>query len=83
MWYVYILQSQRKRWYYTGSTNRIDQRLEEHNRGKVTSSKPYLPLKLVFSKKFDSENLARAYERRLKDRRIEKEGIIRQIESVE
>ncbi len=82
MWYVYILKSINKKWYYVGSTNRIEIRIKEHNKGYVKSSRLYRPLKLVFSKKFNSEKEARDYERKIKDCRIEKEKIIRQIENL-
>ena len=81
MWYVYILKSSITRWYYVGSTNRLDQRIKEHNTGKVLSTKFYKPLQLIFKKEFDLENEARSYERLLKDKRIEKEKIIRLFES--
>jgi len=76
MWNVYIIKSSIKRWYYVGSTNRIDQRLKEHNLGKVLSTKFYKPFDLIFNKNFNSEKEARNYEKLLKDKRIEKERII-------
>ena len=81
MWYVYIIKSNRKKWYYVGSTNRLQERVEEHNKGKVKSTKYYLPLSLIFEKEFGSEKEARGYERMLKDKRIEKERIIKVIEN--
>ena len=79
-WFVYILRSSKSRWYYVSSTNRIEERLNEHNAGKVTSTKRYAPLELVFTKEFNLEKDARAYEKKVKERRIEKESIIREIE---
>ena len=79
-WYVYLLKSEKKRWYYVGSTNRLEERLKEHNSGKVESTKTYKPLKLVFQLRFDSEKDARGYERKIKKMRREKEKIIRDIE---
>jgi putative endonuclease len=81
MWYVYILKSSIKKWYYVGSTNRLQQRLKEHNEGKVLSTKAYKPLEFVFKKRFKLESEARGYERLLKDKRKEKEKIISLIES--
>ena len=81
MWNVYIIKSKNRRWYYIGSTNRLLERISEHNSGKVVSTKNYVPLDLVYTKEFDSEKEARSYERMLKDKRIEKEKIIREIES--
>jgi putative endonuclease len=79
MWHVYIIKSLSKNWFYVGSTNSIKRRLEEHNKGKVLSTKAYIPLKLVWSKDFLSETEARGYEKLLKDKHIEKEKIIRSI----
>jgi predicted GIY-YIG superfamily endonuclease len=79
MWYVYIIKSTNKKWYYVGSTNRLSERVGEHNKGRVLSTKHYTPLVLVYTKSFELEDEARAYERKLKDRRREKEEIIRQI----
>lgn len=81
MWYIYILKSSIKKWYYVGSTNRINQRIEEHNTGKVLSTRFYRPFQLIFKKEFNSEKKARSYERLLKDKRIEKEKIIRDFEN--
>ncbi len=81
MWYTYILKSSVKKWYYVGSTNRIDQRLKEHNLGKVLSTKFYRPLNLIFKREFKNESEARNYERLLKDKRIEKERIIKLFEN--
>ncbi len=82
MWYVYIIKSSKKSWYYVGSTNRLTERLEEHNKKLVISTKFYAPLELVFSKQFKSEKEARSYERKLKECRKEKEYIIRDLENV-
>ncbi len=80
MWYVYMLKSFKKRWYYVGSTNRLNIRVEEHNKKRVASTKNYVPLKLVYIKKFDNEREASAYEKKVKYKRIEKETIIKKIE---
>jgi putative endonuclease len=81
-WIVYILKSVNKNWYYVGSTNSIERRLKEHQSGKSKSTKPYLPIELVFRKEFLTEREARGYERKLKQKRVEKETIIRQIKDV-
>lgn len=81
MWNVYIIKSDNKKWYYVGSTNRLAKRISEHNKGLVKSTKHYLPLSIVFTKDFISEKDARSYEKMLKDKRIEKEKIIREIEN--
>jgi len=80
MWFVYIIRSLIRRWYYVGSTNRLIKRFHEHNKGLVKSTKHYKPFKLVFTKKFYSEHEAREYEKKLKMCRKEKEKIIKNIE---
>jgi len=79
MWYVYIIKSFNKNWYYIGSTNSIERRINEHNNQKVKATKAYIPFKLVWLKEFKLESEARNYERLLKDKRIEKEKIIRNL----
>ncbi len=80
MWHVYLLKSQKQKWYYVGSTNRLEERLSEHNQGRVRSTKSYRPLDIAYAKEFGSEKEARSYERMIKDRRILKEAIVREIE---
>ncbi len=46
MWYVYILRSITDKNLYIGSTNNIRRRLEEHNSGKVDSTKGRIPFDL-------------------------------------
>ncbi len=83
MWYVYFLKSKLRNWYYVGSTNRLYERLSEHNKGKVFATKTYCPLDLVYVESFDIESDARKRERLLKDKRIAKEQIIRHLEGKE
>jgi len=46
MWYVYILRSSVDNNIYVGSTNNISRRLNEHNSGKVDSTRNRMPLSL-------------------------------------
>ena len=48
MEYVYILQSNKDRNFYTGLTNDLRKRLQEHNSGKVFSTAHRKPLKVVY-----------------------------------
>ncbi len=47
-YYVYVLQSEVDKKFYTGYTNNIIRRISEHNTGKVYSTKKRLPLVLVY-----------------------------------
>ena len=77
MWFVYVIKSQIRNWYYVGSTNNLERRLTEHNNGKVSSTKRMIPFNIVFVKEFTEQKSARLFERLLKDKRIEKERIIK------
>ena len=46
--YVYILQSQKDEKFYAGYTKNIQKRIEEHNSGKVRSTKERRPFKLIY-----------------------------------
>ncbi|MEX0917355.1 MAG: GIY-YIG nuclease family protein [Candidatus Paceibacterota bacterium] len=80
MWQVYFLKSRKRRWHYVGSTGDLKRRLQEHNSGKVTSTRNQMPFDLVYFESFKYEKDARLRERQLKVQRIAKEAIIRQIE---
>lgn len=66
MFYVYVLQSKKDGNCYTGSTNNLRRRFEEHNSGKVFSTKPRIPFELVYYEAYKSENDARKRESNLK-----------------
>jgi putative endonuclease len=64
---VYILQSKKNNRFYIGSTNDIDRRLEQHNKGLVISTKNIRPLELKAILPCDTIDEARIYEHKLKD----------------
>lgn len=47
-YYIYVLKSLKDNQFYTGYTSDLKNRLDEHNKGKVISTKNRLPLKLVY-----------------------------------
>ena len=47
-YYVYVLLSQKDGLFYTGYTSNLTNRLEEHNSGRVPSTKERRPLKLIY-----------------------------------
>jgi len=51
---TYILFSLKDRRTYVGSTNDLDRRLLEHEKGKVISTKNRLPVKLLYFEEFDN-----------------------------
>jgi len=46
--YTYVLQSSKDLNFYVGYTNNLVKRIEEHNKGKVPSTKNRVPLKLIY-----------------------------------
>ncbi len=66
MYYTYILQSKLNSEIYIGSTNNLQIRFSEHNKGKVNSTKRYMPWRLVYYEAFTIEKLARRREKKLK-----------------
>ena len=47
-YYVYVLQSEKDKNFYTGSTLNLRKRVKEHNAGKNKSTKYRQPLKLIY-----------------------------------
>ncbi len=48
MYFVYVLQSKLDGMLYVGFTEKVKQRLKNHNDGQVTSTKSRRPWKLIF-----------------------------------
>ncbi|MBL7130458.1 MAG: GIY-YIG nuclease family protein [Candidatus Omnitrophica bacterium] len=48
MFYVYVLQSLKDNKWYTGSTQDISRRLEEHNSSRVASTRRRVPFKIIY-----------------------------------
>ena len=66
MFYVYILKSKKDLELYTGSTNDLKRRFEEHNNGKVFSTRLRVPFELIYYEAYKSEKDARIREHNLK-----------------
>jgi putative endonuclease len=52
--YIYILLSLKDKKTYTGSTDNIPKRIQEHFAGKVKSTKYRRPLRLIYQKEYKS-----------------------------
>ena len=66
MWYVYVLKSKKDGDLYTGSTGDLKKRVEQHNTGKVPSTKYRVPFELVYYEAGRDEHKARIREQYLK-----------------
>ena len=49
---VYVLKSDKDKKWYIGCTSDLDKRLEEHNKGKVLSTKSRVPFSILYFEKF-------------------------------
>lgn len=66
MYYVYVLKSLKDNDCYIGSTKDLKRRFFEHCDGKVKSTKPRRPFKLIYYEAYYDEKDARLRESRLK-----------------
>lgn len=66
MLYVYILQSRKDGSFYTGSSENILKRLQQHNGGSVQSTKSKRPYKILWYCGFMHKNTALRFEQYLK-----------------
>lgn len=57
-YFVYILESEIDGRLYKGQTSDLHKRIKEHNSGKTTSTKGYVPWKLVYFEKFETRGEA-------------------------
>jgi putative endonuclease len=63
MYYVYIFLNETNTKTYTGIADDVNKRLSEHNAGRVRSSRPYRPYKIIHTESFETIKEARQKER--------------------
>lgn len=66
MYYTYVLKSINKDYRYTGITDNIQRRFNEHNKGYNRTTKPYLPFRLILTEEYTDRKSARKREKQLK-----------------
>ena len=66
MYFVYVLRSRFNGRLYTGMTKDVENRVKEHNSGRVKSTKPYIPYDLVYQETLENSLDARVREKYLK-----------------
>ena len=64
--WTYILQSKKDGSFYVGITNRLVQRIKEHNAGRNRSTTRMRPWNLVYKEKHEDYKIARKREKYLK-----------------
>jgi len=66
MYYIYVIKSLSHDNRYVGSTDDIDRRVKEHNKGKCRYTKGRMPWALVYKEDYDSRSEAMKREKFLK-----------------
>ena len=51
-YFIYVLKSLSREHYYIGQTSHLQNRLKEHNAGKVFSTKPFRPWEIIHYETF-------------------------------
>ncbi len=69
MYYTYILYSRIIDKYYVGSTNDLERRLADHNRGKDKFSRQGKPWQLMYFEKYETRAEAFSRERAIKKKK--------------
>jgi putative endonuclease len=77
---VYVIQSEFNGSFYVGMAQDIQERLREHNAGKSSYTKSFVPWKLIYSEEIGEAPLARKREKYLKSTTgknfLRKQGVI-------
>ena len=66
MFYAYVLKSIEHDYLYKGHCKELEKRIAQHNSGMTRSLRPYIPFKLVYFEKLETEEEARAREKYFK-----------------
>jgi putative endonuclease len=66
MYYVYVIQSKKDKQFYTGFTRDLENRIREHNEGRVSSTRERGPFELVYYEACLNEQDGLAREKYLK-----------------
>ena len=69
MYFTYILYSAKLDKYYIGSTDNLERRLKEHNRGKSNFTRTGIPWSLVYSETYETRQEAYHREMKIKNRK--------------
>ncbi|HEX7401005.1 MAG TPA: GIY-YIG nuclease family protein [candidate division Zixibacteria bacterium] len=60
--FTYVLKSERDGHLYVGLTSNLKRRVEEHNKGKVRSTKSRKPLRVVYYEEYEDKTSGRKRE---------------------
>ncbi len=77
--YTYLIKSINFSWHYIGSTENLKRRFNDHNAGRVKSTKFYKPFKLIYYEAYQNYSLAKKRENELKKSSQQKEILFRRL----
>ncbi|MEX0988164.1 MAG: GIY-YIG nuclease family protein [Bacteroidales bacterium] len=66
MFTVYAISSLTRNYIYVGFSSQLESRINRHNKGQNTTTKPYAPFELIYTKTFKTRVEAREHEKYLK-----------------
>lgn len=66
MYYTYAISSISRKYIYVGISDNTERRIEQHNKGRNKTTKPYCPFKMILVEKYNTRAEARAREKYLK-----------------
>lgn len=66
MYFVYILESNNSNRHYIGCSDNVERRLAERNKGKVSSTRAFVPWKVVYTEVFENKSQAFSKEKEIK-----------------
>ncbi len=72
LYFVYIIYSATRNRYYTGHTDNLTKRMEQHNSGYESSTKSGVPWKLMYTEEYDSRSAAMKREYEIKSKKSRK-----------
>ena len=65
-YYTYVLRCKKAKTFYTGTTNNLLKRIDQHNKGEVYSTRRKLPINLIYAEACLNKEDAYRRERYLK-----------------
>jgi putative endonuclease len=66
IWFVYVIRSNKDNIFYSGMSQNVNKRIEEHNSGKSTFTKAHMPWILIYQEECPSIKNARIREKYFK-----------------
>jgi len=73
MYYVYVLKNKINGDLYVGYSDNLKKRFEEHNKGKVKSTKNFIPWTLIYYEAYRDKRDATKRERNLKEHKVKED----------